>query len=189
MPWVDDHVVLDRVDDPITTYTDPVSRTVAQGNCPGRPRVQNVRPLFHNECMASEAAVRAFEAIDAAIAVLRAEVVQPGCGTLSDTDPLAAVADGCLDILAGVARTEARVAALKAAAAATYADSARSAAPPDMPVQAQEMAIAPKHSSEPTRRTPSSQAPCWPSPMHWQRPCHGPWQPCRPERFRGSTPR
>lgn len=92
--------------------------------------------------MASEAAVKAFEAIDAAIAVLRADVVQPGCGALPDTDPLTAIADGCLDILAGVARTEARVAALKAAAAATYADSARSAAPPDMPVQAQEMAIA-----------------------------------------------
>lgn len=92
--------------------------------------------------MASEAAARAFEAIDAAIAVLRAEVVQPACGTVSDTDPLAAIADGCLDILAGVARAEAQIAALKATAAVTYSDSAWSAAPHDMPVQAQEMAIA-----------------------------------------------
>ncbi|MET4588529.1 DUF222 domain-containing protein [Arthrobacter sp. 754] len=92
--------------------------------------------------MASEAVVKAFEAIGAAIAMLHAEVAQSGFGLLSDTDPLADIADGCLDILAGVARTEARVAALKAAGAAKYADSARSAAPPEMPVQAQEMAIA-----------------------------------------------
>lgn len=103
---------------------------------------QNVRPPFHNGYMASEAVVKAFEAIDAAIAMLHAEVAQSGFGLLSDTDPLAAIADECLDILAGVARTEARVAALKAAGAAKYADSARSAAPPEMPVQAQEMAIA-----------------------------------------------
>jgi hypothetical protein len=92
--------------------------------------------------MASEAVVEAFEAVNAAIAILQAEVAQSGCGLLSDTDPLAAIADECLDILCGVARTEARVAALKAAAAARYADSVRSAAPPGMPVQAQEMAIA-----------------------------------------------
>jgi hypothetical protein len=92
--------------------------------------------------MGSEAVAKAFEAIDAAIAALRAEVAESGCGSPSDTDPLATVADECLDILAGVARAEARVAALKAEAAARYADSARSAAPPDMPVQAQEMAVA-----------------------------------------------
>ncbi|MDQ0800968.1 hypothetical protein QF050_002607 [Arthrobacter sp. SLBN-112] len=91
--------------------------------------------------MGSEAVVEAFEAIDAAIALLRTEIVQPGCANLS-VDPQAAVADECLDVLAGVARTEARVAALKSAAVAAYAESARSAAPADRPVQAQEMAIA-----------------------------------------------
>jgi Domain of unknown function (DUF222) len=92
--------------------------------------------------MASEAVEKAFEAIDAAIAVIRAEVAGPGVALPSAADPLAAVADGCLDVLAGSARAEARIAALKAEVAARYADSARSAAPPDMPVQAQEMAIA-----------------------------------------------
>lgn len=91
--------------------------------------------------MASEAVVEAFEMIGAAIALLRTEIVQPGCRNLS-ADPLAAIADGCLDILAGVARIEARIAALKSAAVTAYADSARSAAPLDMPVQAKEMAIA-----------------------------------------------
>ncbi|MFD5277967.1 DUF222 domain-containing protein [Pseudarthrobacter sp. NPDC058362] len=96
--------------------------------------------------MASEAAAGAFEAIDAALAVLRAEVANAGAARTvrgqATNDPLAAIADDCLDILAGAARTEARLAALKAEAAATYADSARSIAPPDMPVQAQEMSIA-----------------------------------------------
>ncbi|MEE2523433.1 DUF222 domain-containing protein [Pseudarthrobacter sp. J75] len=55
---------------------------------------------------------------------------------------MADTAGECLDILAGLARTEARLAALKAEAVARYADSARAIAPPDMPVQAQEMAIA-----------------------------------------------
>ncbi|HEU4666231.1 MAG TPA: DUF222 domain-containing protein, partial [Arthrobacter sp.] len=92
--------------------------------------------------MAIEAVVKAFEAIDAAIAMLRAEAAESSCGLPPGTDPLAAVSDGCLDILAGVARAEARLAALKAEAAAMYAESARAVAPPDMPVQAQEMAIA-----------------------------------------------
>lgn len=92
--------------------------------------------------MASEAVVEAFEVIDAAIALLRTEVNQSRYRNPSAADPLAAVADACLDILAGVARTEARVAALKSAAVATYTDSARSAAPAARPVQAQEMAIA-----------------------------------------------
>ncbi|MDT0194078.1 DUF222 domain-containing protein [Arthrobacter sp. AB6] len=91
--------------------------------------------------MANQAVEEAFGAIDAAIAMLRAEVAGSGCGLTSDTDPLAAVADECLDILAGIARAEARIAALKAEAAATYADSARSAAPPYVPAIAQEMAI------------------------------------------------
>ncbi|UEL27084.1 HNH endonuclease signature motif containing protein [Pseudarthrobacter sp. L1SW] len=92
--------------------------------------------------MASEAVEKAFAAIDDAIAIIRAEVALPHCASASDTDPLAAVADGCLEILAKSARAEAKIAALKAEAAATYADSARSAAPLDMPAQAQEMAIA-----------------------------------------------
>ncbi len=92
--------------------------------------------------MASEAVLEAFEAIDAAIAVVRAEVARSVCGVPPANDPLAAIADDCLDILSGVARTEARVAALKAETTATYAGSARAVAPPDMPVQAQEMAIA-----------------------------------------------
>lgn len=92
--------------------------------------------------MASEAAARAFEAIDAALAVLRAEVAGSAGRTPSANDPLAAVAEECLDILAGVARAEARLAALKAQAVATYADSVRATAPPKMPAQAQEMAIA-----------------------------------------------
>ena len=92
--------------------------------------------------MASKAAAQAFEAIDAALAVLRAEVAGSAGLAPPANDPLAAIADECLDILAGVARAEARLAALKAQAAATYADSARATAPPQMPVQAQEMAIA-----------------------------------------------
>ena len=92
--------------------------------------------------MASEAVEKAFGAIDDAIAIIRAEVARPHRGPASDTDPLAAVADECLDVLAGSARAEAQIAGLKAEAAATYADSARSAAPVDMPAQAQEMAIA-----------------------------------------------
>jgi hypothetical protein len=92
--------------------------------------------------MASEAMVEAYAAIDAAIAVLRAAVAGSACGSPPGTDPLASVADDCLEVLAGAARVEARLAALKAEAAVEYADSARSAAPPDMPVQAQEMSIA-----------------------------------------------
>ena len=103
---------------------------------------QNVTPPLDDEYMGSEAVTTAFEAIDSSIALLRAEVAESRNGFPQHTDPLAAVADGCLDILAGISRTEARVAALKAEATARYADSARSAAPPDMPVQAQEMAIA-----------------------------------------------
>lgn len=92
--------------------------------------------------MGRDAVAEAFEAIDAALAVVRGEVAKAACGAPAANDPLAAGADECLDILAGLARTEARVAALKAEAVATFAESARSIAPPDIPVQAQEMAIA-----------------------------------------------
>jgi len=54
--------------------------------------------------MASEAVAKAFEAIDAAVAMLHDEVAESGCGSPSDSDPLAVVADGCLDILAGTRR-------------------------------------------------------------------------------------
>jgi hypothetical protein len=57
--------------------------------------------------MGSEAVARAFEAIDAGIALLRAEAAESGCGLPPDADPLAAVSDGCLDILAAVARASA----------------------------------------------------------------------------------
>jgi hypothetical protein len=80
--------------------------------------------------MRNEAVVRAFEAINAAIAVLTAEVNET-CPTASaDADPLHSLADDCLDILAGVARSEPRMAALKAQAAAKYAQTTRSVAAP-----------------------------------------------------------
>lgn len=107
--------------------------------------------------MASKAAStalesRADEAMDAALAVLYAGMTEPalGDGAPGDghpgdgrcPDPLAAVADGCLDVLVAIARSEAKLAAAKAVAVATYAESVRAAAPPETPVQAQEMAVA-----------------------------------------------
>jgi hypothetical protein len=80
---------------------------------------------------AGGAAGKAFDAIDAAIAALTAEVFDSGAGSTSEADPLLVSADGCLDILAGVARSEARLAALKAEAAVKYADIARSIASPE----------------------------------------------------------
>jgi len=92
--------------------------------------------------MGSAAVVEAFEAINAALAVLNAEAAGCGSEPFSDADPLAGLADGCLEILAGAAGVQAMVSGLVANAAGTYADTARAAAPPDAPVQAQEMAIA-----------------------------------------------
>jgi hypothetical protein len=92
--------------------------------------------------MGSAAVVRAFADIDAALAVLNAEAAGCGSEPFSDADPLAGLADGCLEILAGAAGVQAMVSGLVATAAGTYADTARAAAPPDAPVQAQEMAIA-----------------------------------------------
>ncbi|MGX1162889.1 uncharacterized protein DUF222 [Arthrobacter sp. SLBN-100] len=91
--------------------------------------------------MGKAAVTKAFEDINAALAVLNAEV--DGCGSepFSDADPLAGLADGSLDILAGARMVEAGIAALKARAAVKYADTAQALAP-DMPVQAQEMAVA-----------------------------------------------
>ena len=68
----------------------------------------------------------------------------PGAGPLRDTDPLRMLADGCLDALAGVARLEARTAALKVRLAADYAKAATALAPPAVsPRQhtGQEMAV------------------------------------------------
>ena len=92
--------------------------------------------------MGKAAVAKAFEDINAALAVLNAEAEGCGSEAFSAADPLAGLADGCLDILAGGAGVQARVSGLLAKATATYADTARAAAPPDMPVQAQEMAIA-----------------------------------------------
>jgi hypothetical protein len=91
--------------------------------------------------MGQAAVAKAFGDIRAALAVLNAEA--EGCGSepFSVADPLAGLADGCLDILAGAAGVQAVVCGLVASAAGTYADTARAAAP-DAPVQAQEMAIA-----------------------------------------------
>ncbi len=92
--------------------------------------------------MGKAAVAKAFEEINAALAVLNAEA--DGCGSeaFSAADPLAGLADGCLDILAGARVAEAGFAGLKARAAAKYADTAQVIAPPDAPVQALEMAVA-----------------------------------------------
>jgi hypothetical protein len=92
--------------------------------------------------MGREAVARAFADIRAALAVLNAEV--DGCGSkpFSAADPLAGLADGSLDILAAAREAEAGLAGLKARAAMRHADTAHTLAPPGMPVQAQEMAVA-----------------------------------------------
>ncbi|MFF1253976.1 DUF222 domain-containing protein [Pseudarthrobacter sp. NPDC058329] len=92
--------------------------------------------------MGTAAVAKAYDDINAALAVLNAEV--DGCGSepFSEADPLAGLADGCLDILAGARVAEAGFAGLKARAAVKYTDTADAVAPPDAPVQAQEMAIA-----------------------------------------------
>ncbi|HSU45949.1 MAG TPA: endonuclease, partial [Arthrobacter sp.] len=91
--------------------------------------------------MGKAAVAGAFEDIRAALAVLQAEA--DGAGELFlEADPLAGLADGCLDILAGVREVEAGFAGLKARAAVKYADAASAVAGPDVPVVAQEMAVA-----------------------------------------------
>jgi len=92
--------------------------------------------------MGKAAVTRAYSDIRAALAVLNAEV--DGCGSepFSAADPLAGLADGCLDIFAGAREAEAGFAGLKAKAAVAYAESASVVAGPDVPVQAQEMAVA-----------------------------------------------
>ncbi|TNB76743.1 DUF222 domain-containing protein [Arthrobacter sp. BB-1] len=92
--------------------------------------------------MGQAAVAKAYADIKAALAVLNAEVDGCGAEPFSAADPLAGLADGCLNILAGVREVEAGFAGLKARAAVTYADTAHALAAPGMPVQAQEMAIA-----------------------------------------------
>ncbi|MGN8132226.1 HNH endonuclease signature motif containing protein, partial [Paenarthrobacter sp. 22069] len=92
--------------------------------------------------MGKAAVVRAFGEIKAALAVLNAEVDGAGSGPFSATDPLSGLADGCLDILAGSREVEAGFAGLKAKAAVKYSETAFAVAGPDVPVVAQEMAVA-----------------------------------------------
>ncbi|TLM84060.1 endonuclease, partial [Pseudarthrobacter sp. NamE5] len=92
--------------------------------------------------MGEAAVAGAFAAIGGALAVLNAELDGSGPEVLLEADPLAGLAEGCLDILGGDAGVQAKVAGLVARATGTYADAARAAAPPNAPVQAMEMAIA-----------------------------------------------
>jgi hypothetical protein len=92
--------------------------------------------------MGSGAVAKAFEDINAAIAVLTAEVDASGSCASAAAGPVERLADRCLDILSGASGSEARMAGLKAKAAAKFAEAAASAAPPDAPQQAQETAVA-----------------------------------------------
>ncbi|MHC6231795.1 HNH endonuclease signature motif containing protein [Arthrobacter sp. MMS24-T111] len=93
--------------------------------------------------MANSVVARALADIQSAIAMLTAEVEDSGSLAASDdVDPLQGLAEGCLDVMACAAKAEAQLAALKVRAVAAFADAERSAAPPDAPVQAQEMAVA-----------------------------------------------
>ncbi|MDQ0118545.1 hypothetical protein J2T22_001723 [Pseudarthrobacter defluvii] len=92
--------------------------------------------------MGKAAVARAFGEIRAALAVLNAEVDGAGAVPFSVADPLAGLADGCLEILAGTREVEAGIAGLKAKAAVGYVESAAAVAGPDVPVRAQEMAVA-----------------------------------------------
>src|SRR6476660_6761479 len=88
------------------------SHTAARANS-----IITVRPPCHDGFMGKAAVVRAFEDIKAALAVLDAEVDGAGLEPFSVTDPLAGLADGCLDILAASRQVEAGIAGLKAKAA------------------------------------------------------------------------
>ncbi|WP_255771358.1 HNH endonuclease signature motif containing protein [Pseudarthrobacter sulfonivorans] len=91
--------------------------------------------------MGKAAVVKAFEDIDAALAVLDAEVDGSGSDGSWEADPLRGLADRYLDILAGTRRMEAGFAGLKARAAAEFASTLAAVAAPDEPVQAQEAAV------------------------------------------------
>jgi len=94
--------------------------------------------------MGKAAVTKAFGEIRAALAVLAAEVdgACSGPEPFSVGDPLAGLADGCLEILAGAREFEAVIAAVKAKAAVAYAESAGVVAGPDVPGRVQEMAVA-----------------------------------------------
>ncbi|MDE8670375.1 DUF222 domain-containing protein [Pseudarthrobacter sp. H3Y2-7] len=92
--------------------------------------------------MRNPAVAKAFADITAAITVLTGVASESGPAAFySAGDPLRELSEDCLDILAGAAAADAQIAALKAGAAVTYADTAQAAAPPDASVQAQEMAV------------------------------------------------
>jgi hypothetical protein len=130
---------------PIRLAHQALARNLDNDAHPGHPvpdpPPRNVRPPCHDGFMGKAAVAKAFEDIKAALAVLNAEVDECGSEPFSAADPLAGLADGCLDILAGARVAEAGFAGLKARAAVTYADTAQAIAP-DAPVQAQEMAVA-----------------------------------------------
>ena len=98
---------------------------------------------------------------------------------------MAGLADGCLDILAGAREVEAGIAALKARAAVTYAESGHAVAGPGVPVQAEEIAVAAEVGCvldwARGRRDRS-----WLPRMPWSRSCQGPWRLCGPDRCRGA---
>lgn len=86
---------------------------------------------------------KAFAEINAAVAVLIAEVDGNGSGPDPDeADPLRDAAEACLEILAGVAGSEPRLAALKALAAVKFTDTAASLAAPGAPVMPREASVA-----------------------------------------------
>ena len=86
---------------------------------------------------------KAFGEIRAALAVLEAEVDGCGAEPFSEADPLAGLADGCPEILAGVRETEAGIAGLKAKAAVGYAESAGAVAGAGVPAATARPAPAP----------------------------------------------
>ncbi len=92
--------------------------------------------------MGREAVAKAYADINAAFAVLTAELDGNGSGDAADADPMQEMSDICLDILAGTAGSEPRFAALKARAAAKFADTATTLAPPEVPTMPQEASVA-----------------------------------------------
>ncbi|MDR7160093.1 DUF222 domain-containing protein [Arthrobacter sp. BE255] len=92
--------------------------------------------------MGRAAVAKAYADIDAAIAVITAELDGTGSGADGDDDPLQDMSDLCLDILAGAARSEPQMAAVKALAASEYADTVRSMAAPDEPAMPREASAA-----------------------------------------------
>jgi hypothetical protein len=91
--------------------------------------------------MTNAAVVKAFEDIDAALAVLNSEVDGSGSEVSPEADPLRGLGDGCLDILARTRRAEAGFAGLKARTAVKFASTVEAVAGPDASVQTREMAV------------------------------------------------